>query len=229
MDIELLRKEGSLLPWFHRIDLGNGVITPGQDIDGQAKIEFNKIPTDLRGKTVLDIGAWDGLFSFEAERRGAARVLATDSFCWNGQGWGSKACFELARKALQSRVEDMDIDVMEISPERVGLFDVVFLLGVLYHLRHPLLALEKVSSVTKEMLILSTWVDMVNLDRPAAAFYPKAELGNDPTNWWGFNLTCIQAMLEDVGFKRVEAVSTMTNQPTAPVHRPFPMAFHAWK
>jgi tRNA (mo5U34)-methyltransferase len=229
MEIELLRKKVSALPWFHRIDLGNGIITPGQDIDGQAKIEFNKIPTDLRGKTVLDIGAWDGLFSFEAERRGAARVLATDSFCWNGQGWGSKACFELARKALQSRVEDMDIDVMEISPERVGLFDVVFLLGVLYHLRHPLLALEKVSSVTKEMLILSTWVDMVNLDRPAAAFYPKAELGNDPTNWWGFNLTCIQAMLEDVGFKRVEAVSTMTNQPTAPVHRPFPMAFHAWK
>src|SRR5215831_10985883 len=86
MDIELLRKEVSALHWFHRIDLGNGIITPGQDIDGETKIEFNKIPTDLRGKTVLDIGAWDGLFSFEAERRGAARVLATDSFCWNGRG-----------------------------------------------------------------------------------------------------------------------------------------------
>ena len=70
MDIELLRKEVSALPWFHRIDLGNGIITPGQDIDGQAKIVFNKIPADLSGKTVLDIGAWDGLFSFEAERRG---------------------------------------------------------------------------------------------------------------------------------------------------------------
>src|SRR5262245_3909700 len=63
MDIELLRKEISVLPWFHRIDLGNGIITPGRDIDGQAKIGFNKIPTDFSGKTVLDIGAWDGLFS----------------------------------------------------------------------------------------------------------------------------------------------------------------------
>ena len=71
----------------------------------------------------------------------------------------------------------MNIDVMDIGPEKVGVFEVVFLLGVLYHLRHPLLALEKVSSVTKEMLILSTWVDMVSFDRPAAAFYPKTELG----------------------------------------------------
>jgi len=227
MDIELLRKEVSALPWFHRIDLGNGIITPGQDIDGQVKIEFNKIPADLSGKTVLDIGAWDGLFSFEAERRGAAHVMATDSFCWNGKGWGSKACFELARKALQSHVGDMDIDVMDIGPEKVGRFDIVFLLGVLYHLRHPLLALEKVSSVTKEMLILSTWVDLVNLDRPAAAFYPKTELGDDPTNWWGFNPACIHAMLEDVGFKRVEAVSALT--PNDRSNSAFPMAFHAWK
>ena len=95
MDIELLRKEVSALHWFHRIDLGNGIITPGQDIDGETKIEFNKIPTDLRGKTVLDIGAWDGLFSFEAERRGAAQVLATDSFCWNGQELGRKPVLNL--------------------------------------------------------------------------------------------------------------------------------------
>ena len=74
MDIELLRKEVCALPWFHRIDLGNGIITPAKDIDGQAKIEFNKIPADLSGKTVLDIGAWDGLFSFEAERWGSARA-----------------------------------------------------------------------------------------------------------------------------------------------------------
>lgn len=229
MDIELLRNEVSLLPWFHRIDLGNGIITPGQDIDGQAKIEFNKIPTDLRGKTVLDIGAWDGLFSFEAEKRGAARVLATDSFAWSGPGWGSKACFELARRAIQSHVEDMDIDIMDISPETVGIFDVVFLLGVLYHLRHPLLALEKVSSATKEMLVLSTWVDMINFDRPAAAFYPKTELGGDPTNWWGFNPACVHAMLEDVGFKRIEAVSALSGQPKTSTPMPFPMAFHAWK
>lgn len=229
MDIELLRAEVSALPWFHRIDLGNGLITPGQDIDGRIKLEFNKIPADLGGKTVLDIGAWDGLFSFEAERRGAERVLATDSFAWSGRGWGSKACFELARRALQSQVEDMDIDVMDIDPETVGTFDVVFLLGVIYHLRHPLLALEKVSRVTNEMLILSTWVDMTHFHRPAAAFYSGTELGGDPTNWWGFNPACVVAMLEDVGFRRVEAVSTLVDQPTTSDPMPFPMAFHAWK
>ncbi len=232
-DIQLLRNEVSKLPWFHKIDLGNGIITPGQDIDGRAKIEFNKIPADLSGRTVLDVGAWDGLFSFEAEQRGAARVLATDSFAWSGAGWGSKACFELARRVLQSHVQDMDIDVMDLSPERVGTFDVVLLLGLLYHLRHPFLALEKVSSVTKDMLILSTWVDMVSFDRPVAAFYPKTELGGDPTNWWGLNLglnpSCVAAMLEDVGFRRVEAVSALVSQPTISAPMRFPMAFHAWK
>src|SRR4029077_2193192 len=96
-----------------------------------------------------DIGAWDGFFSFEAERRGARRVLATDSFVWNGQTWGSKQGFLLARKVFNSAVEDMHIDILEMSPEKVGTFDVVFFGGVLYHMRHPLLALEKLASVIR--------------------------------------------------------------------------------
>ena len=228
LDVERLRREVEAVRWFHRIDLGHGIITPGLDIDGRAKIAFNNIPADLSGKTVLDIGAWDGLFSFEAEKNGARRVLATDSFAWSGGGWGSKTGFDLARRALQSRVEDMEIDVMDLEPARVGVFDVVFFLGVLYHLRHPFLALEKVASVTKELLILSTWVDLVDIDRPAAAFYPKGELGGDTTNWWGFNPACVQAMLEDVGFSRVSVVSPPAEP--GPAHpSAFPMAFHAWK
>ena len=66
--------------------------------------------------SVLDVGAWDGFFSFEAERRGAARVLAIDSFSWEGDGWGSKAGFELAHEALGSRVESRTIDVLDLSP-----------------------------------------------------------------------------------------------------------------
>ena len=66
--------------------------------------------------TVLDVGAWDGFFSFEAERRGAKRVLATDFDSWLGKTWGSKAGFELARRALTFRVDDMTIDVLELSP-----------------------------------------------------------------------------------------------------------------
>jgi tRNA (mo5U34)-methyltransferase len=86
-------------------------------------------------------------------------------------------------------------------------FDVVFFLGVLYHLRHPLLALERVASVTGDMLILETVVDMVGVSRPAMAFYPGRELGNDPTNWWGPNLPAIEGMLRDVGFARVATVT----------------------
>jgi tRNA (mo5U34)-methyltransferase len=113
------------------------------------------MPADLSGKAVLDIGAWDGFFSFEAERRGASRVLATDSFCWDGGGWGSKAGFELARHALKSHVEDKWIVVEDLSPETVGVFDVVFFLDVLYHMRHTLLVLERVASVTSGLLASS--------------------------------------------------------------------------
>ena len=156
------------------------------------------LPEDLSGKTVLDIGAWDGFFSFEAERRRASRVVACDYYAWHGVGWGTgrgKDGFELARTALNSRVEDVALDVMDLSPEKIGTFDVVFFLGVLYHLPNPLLALERVASVSSGLLILETVVDMVGIGRPAAAFYPDRELNNDPTNWWGPNHAAVQGML----------------------------------
>ena len=74
---------------------------------------------------------------------------------------GTKAGFELARKALDSKVEDLSIDVLDLSPERIGEFDLVLILGVLYHMRHPLLALERVASVTKDQLVLETHVDFL--------------------------------------------------------------------
>lgn len=205
MDIDELKREVAGVKWWHRIDLGNGIVTPGLD-DSTAKLSILRLPERLEGMTVLDIGAWDGFFSFEAERRGAKRVLATDSFCWGGEGWGTKAGFELARKAMNSKVEDMEIDILDISPERVGLFDVVLFLGVLYHMRHPLLALERMFSVTGKLLILETHVDMCLTKRPVLAFYPGAELYNDPTNWWGPNPTAVEAMLTVVGFRKIQIV-----------------------
>jgi tRNA (mo5U34)-methyltransferase len=156
--------------------------------------------------TVLDVGAWDGFFSFEAERRGAERVLAIDSFSWDGDGWGSKAGFELAHQTLGSAVESKSVDVLELSPERIGTFDLVLFLGVLYHMRHPLLALERVASVTGTQLIVETHVDLIRLRRPAAAFYPGSEVNRDPSNWWGPNPAAVEAMLDSVGFPRVEIV-----------------------
>jgi len=181
-------------------------VTHGVD-DTPLRLARLDLPARFDGLSVLDIGAWDGFFSFEAERRGAARVVAADYFSWHGGGWGTKAGFELARATLGSRVEDVDVDVMDLSPERVGIFDVVFFLGVLYHLRHPLLALERIASVTRTLVILETVVDMVGIGRPAAAFYPRRELNNDPTNWWGPNVPALHAMLRDVGFDDVRTVT----------------------
>jgi tRNA (mo5U34)-methyltransferase len=206
MQVESLREEVDKISWFHRIDLGKGIVTPGLD-DSRAKLATLHLPESLEGLSVLDIGAWNGFFSFEAERRGARRVLATDSFCWSGEGWGTKAGFDLARQALNSKVEEMEIDVMDLSPSNVGVFDVVLFLGVLYHLRHPLLALERIFSVTKHQLVLETVVDKVWERRPVMAFYPGSELNTDPSNWWGPNPAAVVAMLKSVGFARVSTVS----------------------
>jgi hypothetical protein len=112
------------------------------------------LPRDLRGFSVLDIGAFDGYFSFEAQRRrGQPRAchrqlrLARQNIVHEGR-------LRTGRVSPRFQFEDRNVDVMEVSPENVGRFDVVLLLGVLYHLRHPLLALERVRSVTKQLLIL---------------------------------------------------------------------------
>jgi tRNA (mo5U34)-methyltransferase len=222
MDRETLRSEVSALRWYHTIDLGHGVVTRGVD-DTPLRLARLDLPASLAGRTVLDVGAWDGFFSFEAERRGASRVVAADYYSWHGPGWGSKAGFNLARGVLGSRVEDVDIDVMDLSPERVGTFDVVLLLGVLYHLQHPLLALERIAAVTHDLLIVETVVDMVGVRRPAAAFYPDRELNGDPTNWWGPNVPAVHAWLHTVGFGDVR---TATPMPSAPYRAA--RAMHHW-
>src|SRR5205085_11848007 len=162
-------------------------VTPGM-ADTRAQVARLHLPGSLAGKTVLDVGAWDGFFSFEAERRGAERVVALDTFAWQARGEGTgKAGFELARRALGSKVDDVEVDVLDLSPETVGTFDVVLFLGVLYHMRDPLPALDRLASVTRELLVLETHVDLLGLRRPAMAFYPGFELDGDWSNWWGPN------------------------------------------
>jgi tRNA (mo5U34)-methyltransferase len=214
MNADQLKQEAAQISWFHTMDLGQGVVTPGVD-DTPRKLGLIAMPEDLSGKSVLDIGAWDGFFSFEAERRGAQRVVALDSYCWSGEGWGSKAGFELARKALDSRVEDVFLDVMDISPDTAGTFDLVLCLGVLYHLKYPLAALEKVAGVTRDHLILETEVDLIPLRTPAMAFYPEDELNCDSTNWWAPNPAALAAMLKTAGFRKVTTVCS----PRSPLYR----------
>jgi tRNA (mo5U34)-methyltransferase len=201
--------------WFHRIDLGNGVVTPGID-DTSLKIAKIHLPPRLDGKTVLDIGAWDGALSFECERRGAKRVLATDWFCWQG---GNKLGFEIAREALNSHVEDLELKVEDISQGRVGSFDLVLFLGVLYHAPDPLGYLRRVREVCHGMAIVETLVDATEYPRPAMVFYEGDSLNNDRSNFFGPNQLCCEAMLREVGFPRIEKVDEYYGNR---------MVFHAW-
>jgi tRNA (mo5U34)-methyltransferase len=224
-ETERLRRQVKRITWFHQIDLGHGIVTPGPDPSAD-KLKTFGIPERLDGLRVLDIGAWDGFFSFEAERRGARDVLATDSFSWSGGGWGTKAGFNLVHRVKGSRVRSQTIDVLDLHPDRVGgRFDLVLCLGVLYHMQHPLLALERAFSVTKKQLILETHVDMLDCDRPALAFYPGAEVGLDPTNWCGPNPQMVVAMLKTVGFREVQTLpGPVYFTPSSPR-----MVFHAWR
>ena len=190
--------------WFHSIDLGNGVVTPGSKSVELLRAEANAIfgPLDLRGKSVLDIGAWNGNFSFEAKQRQAARVLATDHHCWT-QDVKGRDTFQLAKAALNLEIDELDIDVPELTPDRVGQFDVILFLGVFYHLVDPIQGLQNLAALTKEVAVVESHLDMGNVERPAMVFYPGAELNNDPTNWWGPNRQCMEALLKLVGFGRI--------------------------
>ncbi len=207
---EELQQRVQRLRWWHIIDLGQGVITPGHyDPVGPEHRERFAVPEDLRGLSVLDIGCWDGAWSFEAKRRGATSVLATDKHMWLQPGWGGREAFALARDALGLDVADRMIDTLELSKEAVGQFDVVFFFGVLYHMRHPMLALERVRDVTKPggLAIVESHCDLLDLNTPALAFYPGGELLGDESNWFGPNPAALGGMLRAAGFADVNLKS----------------------
>jgi tRNA (mo5U34)-methyltransferase len=228
MNRDELQHRADALRWYHTIDLGQGVVTRGVD-NTPERLPRVQLPEDLSGRSVLDIGAWDGFFSFEAERRRAARVVACDYYSWHGVGWGTgqgKAGFELARKALNSRVEDVDLDVLNLSPDTVGTFDVVLFLGVLYHVKDPLACLERVASVTGEMMVIETETALDVLPWPVMRYYEGAELNNDPTNFWAPNRRALEAMFRDIGFRRFEIVTHPCLKPNWKRTR---VVMHAWR
>ncbi len=193
--------------WFHSHAFPDGEVTRGEKpievLRKEAEVVFRH---GVAGKSVLDIGAWDGWFSFEAERRGAARVLAADHFCWSGEGWGTKAGFDHAHARYGSKVETRDMNVQDMSAADPGVFDTVLFLGVLYHLKDPLAALEHAASVTGETLVVETVTAFDPFPWKLAGYFEGDEYNGDPTNFWAPNRRCLEAMLRDVGFKRVETV-----------------------
>lgn len=190
--------------WWHSFDLPDGT-----RIDGVHGVEFLKqritqfpIPNDLHGQRVLDIGTWDGWYSFEMERRGAD-VMAIDN-------WDNPR-FREVHARLGSRVDYRQMDMYDLTPERIGRFDIVLFMGVLYHLKHPLLALERVCALTTEMAAVESFVlqekhrPHENVEkRPIMEFYETDDFGGQTDNWVAPSLPCLLAFCRTAGFARVE-------------------------
>jgi tRNA (mo5U34)-methyltransferase len=217
---EIRRKAEALGPWFHNIEL-NGVWTaPNHFLGNYPAVKWQSfadaVPQDLTGRTVLDIGCNGGFYSIEMKKRGAERVLGID--------------FDdvyLAQARFAAQVTGLEIEFRKLSVYDVGRigerFDVVLFMGVLYHLRHPLLALDLIHEhVSRDLLVFQSMqrgskeVDPVqenytfwqteHFDRPG---YPKMHFiehryADDPTNWWAPNAACVEAMLRSAGFAIVQ-------------------------
>ena len=253
------------LGWYFKMELAPGIVTGGHvDVSSPEKARAHAdaygFPPSLRGKTVLDIGSADGFFAFEAERRGAARVVSLDVgrpllMDFGPQGFrrefaraavlghqsamrydvpaamldewvehwersiDSHLSFYFARAILGSNVERLTLELSQLSPERIGAkFDVVFCFGVLYHLRDPLGALERVAAITREYALINSALadqhfpdEKIPEDRPYARYVPAGECFGDHTYWWLPNLACLEAWVASSGFKRVERVPVNKN------------------
>jgi len=208
------RDELTMTGWWHSIDLGGGLITPGAHKIEELRDNFARflLPEDLSGKRVLDIGCWDGFYSFEAERHGAD-VVSMD--CWRPEK------FFVAKAALKSNAEFHELSVYEVTKERLGSFDIVFFLGVLYHLKHPLLALEQVCEVTRDFAVIETHQidNLFDTKHPVMEFYEMDELGGQYDNWWGPNTECLIQMARTAGFVRVEVLRRQDTRVVIKAHR----------
>ena len=194
--------------WWHSIDLGGGLVTPGRKSLAAMRREADLLfaPVDLKGCSVLDIGAWNGGFSVEAARRGAARVVGLDHATWTSPHYRGRETFDLVARATGNDFGaiDCDLDQPALSLAFVGRFDVVLYSGVFYHLRDPLAATREAAALAERVLILETHVERFSARRPAMVYYPGSELSGDANNWWGPNAACVRALLSGFGFARIE-------------------------
>ncbi|QJD96830.1 TIGR04290 family methyltransferase [Mucilaginibacter robiniae] len=206
--------------WFHNIDLKGVKTAPDHFLGDYPNVKFQSfasaIPQDLTGKSVLDIGCNGGFYSIEMKRRGAARVLGIDS---------DDRYLEQARYA--AKVSGFDIEFRNLSVYDVGSlgekFDVVIFMGVLYHLRHPLLALDLLyDNVVNDLFIFQSMqrgsdqvepvkedYDFWDMDIFKSPDFPQMyfiehRYSQDPTNWWIPNRSGMEAMLRSSGFEIIE-------------------------
>jgi len=237
-DPQDLRREVEERQWYHTLELAPGVLTPGWFDTRQVAGEL-PIPASLDGLRCLDIGTFDGFWAFTMEGRGAREVVAVDlldprRFDWpvnseratiaeigkrKGQGEG----FEIARRALGSRVQRMEMSVYDLDREQVGRFDFIYLGSLLLHLRDPVRALERVRDVCDGSLLV---VDSINLPLSLAApRRPLASLdGLGRPWWWNPNLAGLERMVVAAGFRVLRPPRRVYIEPGAgqPLPAPHP-------
>ena len=214
-----LREEIEGREWYHTLELAPGLVTPGWwDTRGTpARLPF---PSSLSGKRCLDVGTFDGFWAFEMERRGAAEVAAIDILDPLGWDWPVGADrevvdalaarkrggdgFEVACRALRSRVERRALSVYDLDPQEVGTFEFIFFGSLIIHLRDPVRALERVRDVCAgELLLVDAYHPLLSRLFPTT---PLARLdGVGRPWWWATNIACIVQMLRAAGFEPAEA------------------------
>ncbi len=224
--------------WFHSFEFPDGEQVKGVKPLASLREEADQIFSQpLAGRRVLDIGAWDGFFSFEAERRGAAEVLATDHFCWSGQGWGDKSGFDHAHARFGSQVRSLDLDVAQHRVEELGQFDTVLLLGVLYHVTDPYRILEAAAAMSSDHLVVETVTALRHEPVPAMRLFTELELDRDPTNFWAPNILALREMCRRFGYTRFAVMpEALDNRGWRKWAMPFRRkdryrraVFHAWR
>jgi tRNA (mo5U34)-methyltransferase len=194
--------------WFHQIDLGDGLVTPGWSNARQDKLPPFGLPTEMTGLRVLDVGCAEGFFSFEAERRGASEIISLDF---------DPECikrFKLCADALGSKATHPQVQsIYTLDPAVLGTFDLVMFFGLLYHLEHPLLGVEKVAAMTTGTLLVQSYTleTAALTDQSLARFRPHGIMSgpkdnpiHDPTVFWEPNAACIRDMLDNVGLVDIE-------------------------
>lgn len=196
----------------------------GQLLQGAMPIEWQEhrlasfqLPETMAGLRALDIGPWDGYFTFELERRGAS-VTAID--------YVDLDTFRALHRAFQSRVDYRRMDVYELDPATIGTFDIVLCLGVLYHLKHPLLAMEKICAVTTGTCIFDTFVidgeprlQGINPAVPYAEFYEYTELAGQTDNWCGPTVSAVESWIRAAGFAQAEVLCVTDTSARLAAHR----------
>lgn len=209
-----LGEEVASVRWQHTIELPGGVVTPGR-WDVRPALRFVELPARLEGKRCLTVGTDDGFWAFELERRGAAEVVAVrdDDSRWEWPArhraedvelvrrlYERNEAFEIARRALGSRVRTVDLSIYDLSPQAVGEFDFAVVGFVLLHLRDPVRGLEAVRGVLRGELVVAELVSLsLAVLRPWAAV---AELrAHDLPHWWVPNIVGFRRLVEAAGFE----------------------------